>query len=189
MTCIVGVINKGTVWLGGDSAATDGHLNQTIIKDPKVFVRGELGFGLCGSPKVMDALAHCIEYPTQTGDNDRAFLISELIPAIREGLTKLDAAGVDKSPLGGGSDIVFEGEVLLAYRGELYKLQSNFQLINGSEGHAAIGSGGALALGSLEATKKTRDPKKRVLTALEASTKNAGCKPPFVVVSVKNAKH
>ncbi len=185
MTCIVGVVKDNVVWLGGDSAATDSSLDRTIIKDPKVFVRGELGFGVCGSPKVMDALAHGIEYPKQQGGSDRSFLVSVLVPAIREGLVKLDAAGQNSSPFGGGSDVVFSGEVLLAYRGELYRLQSNFQLVHGSENFAAIGSGGALALGSLESTKSVSDPQKRVLAALNAACQNAGVAPPFVIVSVQ----
>lgn len=187
MTCIVGVVKGGTVWLGGDSAATDGRLNRTIIKDPKVFVKGEVGFGVCGSPKVMDALAHGIELPVQDGGDDRAFLISELVPAIREGLIKFDAAGEDKSPFGGGPGIQFEGEMLVGYRGKLYKLQGNFQLIHSAEGYDTTGSGGTLALGSLTATKKMSNPRKRVLAALEASTANAGCAPPFVIVTVKKS--
>lgn len=185
MTCIVGVVKGGTVWLGGDSAATNGRLDRTIIKDPKVFVKGEVALGVCGSPKVMDALAHGIVFPTQQGPDDRAFLVGELVPALRDGLVKLDAAGKDGSPFGGGSDVVFEGEVLLAYRGELYKLQSNFQLIRGSEGYSSVGSGAALALGSLAMTKKMGNPRKRVLAALEAACANAGVAPPFVVVNVK----
>ena len=185
MTCIVGLIKGDTVFLGGDSAATDGSLKRTIIKDPKVFVKGELGFGVCGSPKVMDALAHGMELPEQDGGEDRSFLVSTLVPAIREGLVKLDAAGVDSGPFGGGSGVTFEGEMLVAYRGNLYKLQSNFQLIASANGYDATGSGGTLALGSLSATKKVRNPRKRLLAALEASTANAGCAPPFVIVSVR----
>ncbi len=184
MTCIVGIEHKGSVWLGGDSAATDGGLNRTIIKDPKVFQKGEIGFGVCGSPKVMDALAHGIEYPVQEGGEDRAFLVGTLVPAIREGLVKLDAAGKDNSPFGGGADIVFHGEVLLAYRGVLYRLQGNFQLIKGSEGYASVGSGAKLALGSLHGSKG--NPKSRILAALKAATDgNAGVAPPFVVIEVK----
>lgn len=185
MTCIVGVVKGGTVWLGGDSAATNGHLDRTIIKDPKVFVKGEVGFGVCGSPKVMDALAHGIELPSQQGGEDRAFLVSELVPSIRAGLVALDAAGEDKGPFGGGPGVTFEGELLVAYRGELYKLQSNFQLIHGSEAYESVGSGASLALGSLQATKKMRNPRKRVIAALEAACQNAGVAPPFVVVTVK----
>jgi hypothetical protein len=185
MTCIVGLVKGKTVWLGGDRAATDGHLNRTLLKEPKIFVRGELGFGVCGSPKVMDALKHAIELPMQQDGDDRAFLVGTLVPAIREGLVKFDAAGKDDSPFGGGSGVVFDGAILVAYRGKLYNMQSNFQLIEGSDSYASVGCGSALALGSLASTKKVSNPRKRVLAALEASTNNAGCAPPFDVLAVK----
>lgn len=180
MTCIVGIEHRGTVWLGGDSAATDGAMNRVIIKDPKVFLRGEVGFGVCGSPKVMDALAHGMELPTQEGGEDRAFLVSQLVPAIREGLKKLDA--VVEHPARG---TFFEGSMLVGYRGKLYQLEGNFQLIHSSDGYDSVGSGSLHALGSLATTSDVRDPKKRLLVALDAATKNAGVAPPFVLVKVK----
>ena len=182
MTCIVGLEHKGIVWLGGDSAGTDGALNRVIIKDPKVFLRGDvgIGFGVCGSPKVMDAVAHAIELPKQQGGEDRAFLVGELVPALRAGLEKLDC--VVKDPVHG---TYFEGSMLVAYRGVLYELEANFQLIHGSEGYASVGSGSALALGSLAATTDIKDPKKRLLKALNVATKNAGVAPPFVLLKVK----
>lgn len=180
MTCIVGLIDGKNVWLGGDSAATGGDLDRTIIKDPKVFVRGEVGFGVCGLPKVMDVLAHAVSLPEQRGGDDRAFLVGTLVPAIRDELKRLDCVADDQE-----HGTVFAGEVLIAYRGRLYRLQGNFQLIQGAERFASVGSGSPHALGSLQATKKVWNAKRRVLMALEASTANAGCAPPFVVVKVK----
>lgn len=188
MTCIVGLVDGKNVWLGGDRAATDGGLNRTLLKEPKIFAKGEIGFGVCGLPKVMDALKHGIDLPEQTGTDDRKFLVTELVqlvPAIREGLVKLDAAGKDTSPFGGGGDVVFEGAMLVAYRGHLYTLEGNFQLVEGDEKFASVGSGSKLALGSFDSTRKTRGAKKRVLMSLEASTKNAGCAPPFDTLLVK----
>ena len=186
MTCIVGLVDGNTVWLGGDRAATDGGLNRTLLKEPKIFVKGEVGFGVCGLPKVMDALKHAIDLPVQSGGDDRAFLVSDLVPAIREGLKRLDAAGPDSSPFGGGGgEICFEGAMLVAYRGRLYELQGNFQLVEGDEKFASVGSGSKLALGSFSATRKVSNAKKRVLMALEASTANAGCAPPFDTLTVK----
>lgn len=186
MTCIVAVKKGGTVWLGGDRAATDGRLNRTIIRDPKVFMKGEVGFGVCGSPKVMDALAHGIELPVQRGGSDRSFLVATLVPAIRKGLVDLDAAGKDSDPLGGSPGTTFEGEVLLAYRGEIYKLQGNFQLVATDRDHEATGSGAPFALGSLAETWRMESPRKRVIAALEAAAQgNAGVAPPFDVVVVK----
>lgn len=181
MTCIVGVEKGNTVWLGGDSAGTNGALGRTIIKDPKVFVKGDVAFGVCGLPKVMDAIRHAIELPVQDkGDTDRAFLVSTLVPALRDGLKKLDCCQKE------GEETVFEGAVLIGYRGKVYNMQGNFQLIHSADGYASVGSGSTLALGSLDATKG-QNPKKRVLAALRASTKNAGCAPPFVVVTVKKS--
>ena len=188
MTCIVGLVDGKKVWLGGDRAATDGGLNRTLLKEPKIFTKGNVGFGVCGLPKVMDALKHGVELPKQQGGDDRAFLVTELVPAIREGLVKLEAASPDNSPFGGSGEICFEGAMLVAYRGHLYTLEGNFQLVEGDEKFASVGSGSKLAIGSFDATRKVRNPKRRVLMALEASTKNAGCAPPFDTLVVKPSK-
>lgn len=188
MTCIVGLVDGNSVWLGGDRAATDGGLNRTLLKEPKIFTKGEVGFGVCGLPKVMDALKHAIELPVQSGGNDRAFLVAELVPAIRDGLVKFDAAGKNTSPFGGGDAVQFEGAMLVAYRGHLYQLEGNFQLVESDEKFDSVGSGSALALGSFSSTKNIRSTKKRVIAALEASTKNAGCAPPFDTLVVKSSK-
>ena len=185
MTCIVGLVDGKKVWLGGDRAATDGGLNRTLLKEPKIFAKGDIGFGVCGLPKVMDALKHGIELPKQAGGDDKTFLVTEVVPAIREGLKKFDAAGPDNSPFGGTGEICFEGAMLVAYRGRLYNLQGNFQLVEGEEKFNSVGSGSRLALGSFDSTRKVWSAKKRVLQALEASTKNAGCAPPFDTLVIK----
>ncbi len=180
MTCIVGLEHKGAVWLGGDSAATDGGLNRTIIKDPKVFVKGPVGFGVCGLPKVMDAIAHGIDLPKQGSEGDREFLVSKLVPALRDGLKKLDCTVEDLN-----YGVCFHGSMLIGYRGKLYNLEGNFQLVHSSECFDSVGSGSAIAKGSLHGSKDIKDPKKRLLKALDASTINAGVAPPFVIVTVK----
>jgi len=180
MTCIVGVSKEGTVWLGGDRAATDGNLNRTIIGDPKVFMRGELGIGVCGSPKVMDAVAHAIELPVQRSGTARGFLVGELVPAMRAGLKALDCTADEQ-----GHGTCFRGAMLLAYRGEVYTLEMNFQLVKGSRGYASVGSGSDLALGSLAETWRFDSPRKRILASLKAAADgNAGVAPPFDIVVV-----
>lgn len=180
MTCIVGLVNKGDVWLGADSAATDRGLDRTIIGDPKVFIVNNVGFGVCGLPKVMDVVAHAIDIPTQTGGSDRKFLVSELVPALRSGLKAFECTADEDG------QSYFEGAMLIGYRGKLYTLQGNFQLINAAAGYDATGSGGDAALGSLRHTGNIRNPKKRLLKALETSAQhNAGVAGPFVLVTVK----
>jgi len=182
MTCIAGVVKGDTVFIGGDSAATGGGLDRTIIKDPKVCVRGAIAFGVCGLPKVMDALFHAVELPEQTDDEeDRAFIVGRLIPAIRDGLKKLDCTSEDPQ-----YGTCFLGGFLMGYRGVLYDVQGNFQLVVSAKGYCAIGSGGPAAMGALRASTGVRNPRKRLLQALEVSAEeNAGVAPPFVIVSVK----
>ena len=181
MTCIVGVVKGDTVWLGGDRAATNGSLTRTIIKEPKIFLKGDIGFGVCGLPKVMDALQHAIELPEHVKGDDKAYLVSELIPAVREGLKKQDAAHEEP-----GYGTCFQGAMLIAYRGSLYELQCNFQLVESAEGFRAVGSGGEAAMGALRASRGMDNARKRVLEALQTSAEvNAGVAPPFDVICVK----
>ncbi len=179
MTCIVGIEHKGIVYLGGDRAATDGGLNRVLIKDPKVFLKGNVGFGICGLPKVIDAVQHAIELPEDTTGNGKAWLVGHAIPAIREGLKKLECTEEHNGQQ------YYHGAMLIGYKGHLYQLESNFQLVEAAHGFDATGSGGEAALGSLRSTKKISDPRKRLLEALEVSAEhNAGVAPPFDIIVV-----
>jgi 20S proteasome alpha/beta subunit len=180
MTCIVGTVKNGVVWLGGDRAATSHNLDRTIIKEPKVFVKDGVGFGVCGLPKVMDAIQHAIEFPQQSQGSSKSYLVSQLIPAIRDGLKKLECTEEHNGQQ------YFHGALLIGYKGNLYELEANFQLIESANGFGAVGSGAEAALGSLRETKGMKDPKKRLLRALEVSAENnAGVAPPFDVIMVK----
>lgn len=180
MTCIVGIEHKGEVYLGGDRAATDGGLNRVLIKEPKVFLKDGIGFGVCGLPKVMDALQHAIELPPNTKNEGKGYLVSQVIPAIREGLKRLECTEEHNGQQ------YYHGAMLIGYRGHLYQMESNFQLVEAAHGFDATGSGGEAALGSLRSTKKMTDPRKRLLEALAVSAEhNAGVAPPFDIIVVK----
>jgi len=185
MTIIVGLIKGDTVYLGADSACTTmNSLNRTIIKDRKVFIKNDcIAFGVCGLPKVNDALAHGIELPRQkAATSDKSYLVTELVPVLRRGLINLDCVHQSKPT----SEYEFTGAMLIGYRGELYQLQCNFQLVSAAQGFDAVGSGAAAALGSLRESSKILSPTRRINAALQRAVENnAGCAPPFVIVSVK----
>lgn len=180
MTCIVGCVEGKSVWIGGDRAATNGGLNRTLIKEPKIFLKDGVGFGVCGLPKVMDALQHAVE-PKYGGQGPKKYLVSDLVPALREGFKKLDCT-VDHE-----GQHYFHGAILIGFRGRLFQLEGNFQLVESSKGFDAVGSGAEPALGSLRSSKgKVKD---RLLEALKVSAENnAGVAPPFDVIEVKFAK-
>lgn len=183
MTCIVGIEGKNTVWLGGDSAATAGDGSQTLIADKKVFVNanGEVIFGICGSPKLIDPLRYTVFAKQKRGEDNREFVATVLVPMIKHALK--ESGCVTEHPEHGEH---FQGEVLFGVGGKLYRMQSNFQLITDSQGYASVGSGSDIAIGSLHATRRDSNARRRILTALEASAlANAGVRPPFAIVSVR----
>lgn len=180
MTCIAGIVKGNTVWLGGDRAATNQGLDRTIIKEPKVFIKGDIALGVCGLPKVMDAIQHTVDFPEFMGGDSKSYIVGQVIPAIREGLKALECTEEHNG------QHYFHGALLLGYRGHLYKVEANFQLVEAANGFDAVGSGGEAALGSLRSTKGMWSPKKRLLEALKVSAENnAGVAPPFDVIFVK----
>ncbi len=181
MTVIVGVVRPNTVWLGGDRAATNGgDLSRTILKEPKVFVKRDVGLGFCGTPKALNAVEHVIDFPEHVEGTDKSYLIGTLVPAIKEGLKRLDCTVEDPK-----HGTCFQGSMLVAYRGCLYEMQGNFQLIESQCGFAAIGSGGKDALGYMRSNELVT-PQSYLRGALEAAAEfNAGCAPPFDIIYVK----
>jgi hypothetical protein len=177
MTCIVGIERKGVVWLGGDSAATNGNGDQMLIADSKVFVNGDVAFGICGSPKIFDPLKFTKFTKQKKGEDVREFVAKHLVPEIK---TAMKEAGCVQD----GEQ--FEGAVLFGVGGKLFRMESNFQLICDTHRFDSVGSGANIAIGSLHSTKNDGNPKRRILLALEASaTGNAGVRPPFTVVNVR----
>jgi ABC-2 type transport system ATP-binding protein len=74
--------------------------------------------------------------------------------------------------------------VVVGCHGKLFVIESNFQVITNAYGFDSVGSGSDIAIGSMHASMKERNAKKRMLMALEASSiNNAGVRPPFTIVS------
>jgi hypothetical protein len=48
MTCIVGIVENGKVYMGGDAAGVNGY-SVRVRKDPKLFKVGEFLFGYTSS--------------------------------------------------------------------------------------------------------------------------------------------
>lgn len=187
MTCIVGVQDRKKLFIGGDSALTSGDLSQRSYGEDKVFQTGSVLFGVCGLPKVITALRDVLEVPSHPrGLDDRKFISKILIPAIKACLWETGCSNAKEEAGGEREGEFFEGAFLMGYKGKLYRVESNFQTITSAYGFDAVGSGEDIAIGSLHASVKEKDAKKRCLQALEASAiNNAGVRPPFVVLESK----
>lgn len=181
MTCIVGLVDDGVVYMGGDSAAVGGLSIETRA-DSKVFVNGPMIFGFTSSFRMGQLLQYALQIPEQLpSKTDMAYLVTDFVDAIRTLYRTHGFMGKDNEREDGGT-------FLLGYRGTLYTVHDNFQVARLLHRYAAVGCGADIALGALHVmdtvgTKRTASAKLRAaLAASEAFS--AGVRAPFYVASL-----
>lgn len=182
MTCIVAVVHEGRVVMGADSAGVDGsRLSMAVRADRKVFRNGEFVMGFTSSFRMGQLLAHALSPPKpREGADLFAYMVTDFIDAARNCL-KLGGYATKQSEQEVG------GEFLIGFRGRLFKIQSDYQVGEGTHGFEACGCGDLIALGSLHGSPGA-DPKERVLLALRAAEAfSAGVRGPFHVESTDAA--
>jgi ATP-dependent protease HslVU (ClpYQ) peptidase subunit len=177
MTCIVGLVDKGNVYIGGDSAGVSG-LSVTVRGDEKVFTNGPFIMGFTTSFRMGQILRYKFDPPKQTvSQDDMKYLVTDFIDAVQKCFT--DSSFGSKTT---------GGTFLLGYKGKLYKIDSDYQVGIPTKAFDACGCGSELALGALYASTGKK-PEDRVRGALEAaSIFNAGVLPPFTIVSQTKTK-
>lgn len=178
MTCIIGLIDNGTVWMGGDSAGVAGYdLHRCVA--PKVFRNGQFLFGFTSSFRMGQLLQHVFKPPPPpSGRTLERFLASTFIDAVRK---CLDKGGFAKKK----DEVESAGQFLLGVRGHIVCVDSGYNVSERREGFDAVGCGSDLALGALFATAEL-PPRERIQTALEAAEHFCiGVSGPFTIVSLK----
>lgn len=175
MTCIVGLVDNGTIYLGGDSAATD-NWDILLTAYPKVFKRGEFVFGYTGSFRMGQLLQYEFEIPAQNPtQDDYAYMVT----VFTEGVRQLFA---DKGFLWVEGERENGMPFLVGYRGNLYAVYGDFAVMTYQQNYAALGCGADYAMGTFYANKNL-PPEKRVKQALKASAHfSNGVSGPFVII-------
>lgn len=178
MTCIVGVVAGGTVYLGGDSAGSNGSL--TVVRsDAKVFRKeprqGEAWvLGYTSSFRMGQVLRFSLKIPERGEERLFDFMCTSFIDAVRDCLKKAGFAEKEKEAETGG-------QFLVGHAGHLFFVGSDYQVGEMSDGYFAVGCGDAIALGSLYSTEGRR-PDYRISAALEAAEHfSTGVRGPFVM--------
>jgi ATP-dependent protease HslVU (ClpYQ) peptidase subunit len=178
MTAIVGLVQNGSVYIGGDSAGSN-TWQMSIRSDAKVFHNGPYLMGFTTSFRMGQLIRYGLTPPRPKGDLDQ-FMATTFIDAIRDCLKAGGWARKENEREEGGT-------FLVGVRGRLFTVYDDYQVAQTADGYAAVGSGDDSALGALFATAHTElGPRKRVLLALAAAERfSAGVRAPFICLRLK----
>lgn len=188
MTCIAGVVERATgrVWMGADCAGS-GDWDLTLIRAPKIVRNGDFLLGVTGHPRVCQILEHAFTPPDHPSDMTlERYIVTRFTDALREAFKAAGYARKDNE------QEKHESEVLIGYRGRLFAIEGNYQMVEPQESYYAVGSGDMAALGALYATVAAAQdgliaPAARVRLALEAAERfNIGVRGPFTIVSLES---
>lgn len=176
MTCIVGLVGADRIYIGADSAGTDSQMGQTIRRDGKLFQNGPYLIGFSGSYRVGQLIQYAgLPEPAQNDDLPR-FMVTTFIESVRQ---ILKAGGVAQKK----EEVESGGFFLVAIRGRLFNIASDYQVGESADPFDATGSGERSALGAMYAMKDaTLGPTVKITTALEAAERyHAAVRRPFVI--------
>ena len=175
MTCIVGLVHEGVVYIGGDSAGV-ARLSLTVRADEKVFRNSDFLMGFTTSFRMGQLLRYSLEPPRRHPDDDiHQYMVVDFVNAVRGCLKAGGYASKEDEVESGGA-------FLVGYAGHLFTVDSDYQVGIPEDGFAAVGSGQDIALGALFATQG-QEPRSRVLTALMSAERfNAGVRGPFHIL-------
>ncbi|MCP1755440.1 hypothetical protein [Bradyrhizobium elkanii] len=174
MTCIVGLVNKGTVYIGGDSAGLDSNYSLVVRNDRKVFRSGDFVMGFTSSFRMGQFLAFGF-HPNRprVGVDVMTYMVTDFIDAVR---ARMKYGGFARTR----DSAEYGGTFLVGYAARLFHISDDYQVGESVHGFDACGCGNAIALGSLRSTRDWNDPKARLLEALGAAeTFSAGVRGPF----------
>ncbi len=177
MTCIVGLVHEGKVWIGADSAGVKGW-DLVLRADSKVFVKDGFGFGFTTSFRMGQLLQHAFTIPKRHPERDlTAYMCTDFVDAIR---ACLKSGGYAKC----ADAVETGGDFLVGHAGRLFSIESDYQVAESLAPYQAVGCGQSFALGALFATEGL-EPRRRVQLALEAAcAMSAGVRGPFRIETV-----
>jgi ATP-dependent protease HslVU (ClpYQ) peptidase subunit len=177
MTCIVGVIEKETVTIGGDSAGVRG-LDVWVRKDPKVFKVGAFVIGCTTSFRMTQLIRFSFAPPeVPEGEDVFKYMCTAFVDALRTCFKNGGFMTVSNSVESGGA-------FLVGYKNRLFSVESDFQVTESFDGFEAVGCGESFALGALCAMDSGTPAADRVQKALEiAAYRSGGVRPPFIIES------
>lgn len=177
MTCIVGIVEDGSVYVGGDSAAATHGWGISTRVDAKVGLVGEFAIGYTDSFRMGQVLLHRFQPPPIEGDL-MAYMVGPFVDELRR---TLKLAGYAERQ----NERESAGTFLVGVRGRLFRICSDYQVGESTDGYDSVGCGADIALGSLYSSGLVlgNGPRARISEALSAAEHfSGGVRRPFKLV-------
>ena len=176
MTAIAGFTNKGMVWVGGDSAASDEY-HVAIRSDKKVWIADvhneKAVVGGAGSYRVNQLIRYGLVWPKPPAKSKgvealNRYMVIDLIDSMRECLSSRGVL-LRKNEVES-----HENDILVGFRGKLFVIVSDLQVECSRLPFQAVGSGGDVALGVLDVLRSSRkfSPRQKIVMALKAAERH-----------------
>lgn len=178
MTCIVALVDKGDIYMGGDSAGVAG-LDLQSRADEKIFRNGPMVFGFTTSFRMGQLLRYSLKIPKNNHKNDYSYMCTDFIDAVRDTLKKGGWASKKNETENGGT-------FLVGYHSKIYCIQDDYQVAMGTCGYNSVGCGDDYAKGVLFFLQTIIMPaKEQVRHALTAAAAmSAGVRAPFKIIKL-----
>lgn len=170
MSCVIGLLNEGKVYIASDGIATtdDGEKRPIIVN--KVFKNSKYLIGFTGSVRTGQLIGPKFFTPPTN--------IYELPDAVREVLCEKGSLVVSNET----QQHLTACNFLIGYQGRLFEILMDFQLNEVMGDFTAVGSGSPYAMGALYASKKWNSPEKRLKAALGAACEyDTSCGLPYTI--------
>jgi ATP-dependent protease HslVU (ClpYQ) peptidase subunit len=185
MTCIVGLIDNGITYIGGDSCGSNGY-SKVIRTDKKVFKLKDTSNAILGYTSSF-RMGQLLMYASGLIDKrdepniNHEYLVTKFIPNI---IKLFEDGGYSKNKSGEKTG----GNFLFGYKDNLYQIESDFQVGISVDNYDACGCGEDYALGSLKTTEELNmSPIERIHKALQSASKfSVGVSAPFYIINTAN---
>jgi ATP-dependent protease HslVU (ClpYQ) peptidase subunit len=169
MTCIVALEDQGTIYMGADSAAIEGDA-ISLRTAPKIFKTGKFLIGYCNSFRYGQIIQHYFKPPPIQDKDILKYMITKFVPELQR---ILENNGYEEK----------DSSIIIGYDGNIFYVESDWQVGQDMTNYHAIGSGSPYALGSLYST--SGEPLRRIEQALEAAEKfSTTVRSPFNYLSI-----
>jgi ATP-dependent protease HslVU (ClpYQ) peptidase subunit len=192
MTCIVGMLNPqdGNVIIGGDSAAVSG-IEIQVEKQPKIFKNGDFIFGCTTSFRMIQLLKFQFQPPIiensgpgfatvakQAPVDIYAYMCTKFVDELRN---CFKVGGILDTQNG----IEHGGTFLVGYKERLFRINSDFYVMETLDGFDAVGCGQQYALGAMKQLESTKlSVQVKLAQALETAAHfSGGVVGPFHIVT------